>query len=591
MPLTYLKCLFRIITMDNKDVAQILSEIALLLELSGENPFKIRAYGEGARIIEALNMPVAELVRSGALSQIKGIGKTLSLQITQLIQDGSVPLHQELRAAFPEGVREMLRVPGLGPKKVKDLFEKLGIKSIGELEYACHENRLITLPGFGPKSQEKILQGIEQFKKFQGRHLFGGVYPLASEILEQINKHPKTLRASLAGSLRRRMETVKDMDLVSESEHPEELMRFFTSLPIVDQILSTGPTKSSVLLDTGLQADLRVVGPKQFPYALHHFTGSKEHHTVLRARAKALGFKLNEYGLFKGEELIPCNNEADIYRFLVLLYIPPELREDWGEIEAAENHTLPVLVEEKDIQGAFHFHTHFSDGTPTLSQWVQAADQAGLKYLGISDHSQSAAYAGGLKPDQLEKQRAEIALLNQKQNRVHLFWGIESDILPDGSLDYSDKELAQFDFVIASVHSRFNMTEAEMTARIIRAIENPCTTMLGHPTGRLLLARDPYPVDMNRVLEAAAHHSVILELNANSHRLDLDWRLMKKAKELGLKIAINPDAHHLDGLEDIAYGVGIARKGWLSREDVFNCLYVDQVQTYFRNLKNTSVGK
>jgi DNA polymerase (family X) len=572
--------------MDNKEIAHVLSEIALLLELSGENPFKIRAYAEGARIIESQETPVSELIQSGILSQIKGIGKTLSLQITQLVQEASIPLHEDLKKLFPEGVREILQVPGLGPKKVKELFEKLGIKSIGELEYACHENRLITLPGFGPKSQEKILLGIEQFKKFQSRFLLGTIYPLAMTVLEEISHHPKTLRASLAGSLRRRMETVKDMDLVAESAHPEELMQFFVALPMVDQVVRHGPTKSSILFKTGIQADLRVVGPNQFPYALHHFTGSKEHHTVLRARAKSKGFKLNEYGLFKEENLMPCSNEEEIYRILDLDPIPAELREDRGEIEAAENHTLPVLVEEKDIQGAFHFHTHLSDGTPTLSQWIQAADQRGLKYLGISDHSQSAAYAGGLKPDQLEKQRAEIAALNQKQKKVHLFCGIESDILPDGSLDYPDEVLARFDFVIASVHSRFNMTEAEMTLRIIRAIENPYTTMLGHPTGRLLLARDPYPVDMNQILEAAARNGVIIELNAHPHRLDLDWRWMKKAKELGIKIAINPDAHHLDGLTDIFYGVGIARKGWLSREDVFNCLNVSQVQNYFRNRKN-----
>jgi DNA polymerase (family X) len=564
--------------MDNKEVAHILNEIALLLELSGENPFKIRAYAEGARIIEAQESPISELVRSGLLSQIKGIGNTLSRQISELIQKGSIPLYQELKASFPDGVLEMLRVPGLGPKKVKELFEKLGIKSIGELEYACQENRLITLPGFGSKSQGKILLGIEQFKKFQGRFLFGEIYPLALTILAEIGNHPKTLRASLAGSLRRRKEIVKDMDLVAESAHPEEVMEFFTTIPLVDQIVNHGPTKSSILTKIGIQADLRIVGPEQFPYALHHFTGSKEHHMILRPRAKDLGYKLNEYGLFKGEGLLPCKDEEDIYHALKLDYIPPELREGGGEIEAAENHTLPFLVEEKDIQGAFHFHTHLSDGTPSLSQWLQVADQAGLKYLGISDHSQSAAYAGGLKPDQLEKQKAEIAALNQKQKKVHLFWGIESDILPDGSLDYSDEELARFDFVIASVHSRFNMTEAEMTARIIRALENPYTTMLGHPTGRLLLARDPYPVDMNQVLEAAARNGVIIELNAHPHRLDLDWRLLKKAKELGIKIAINPDAHHLEGLEDISYGVGIARKGWLTREDVFNCLEVVQVK-------------
>jgi DNA polymerase (family X) len=571
--------------MDNKDIAHVLYEIALLLELSGENPFKIRAYFEAARIIESLDRPVADLIQTGTLSQIKGIGKTLSQQITQLVQDGSIPLHQELKAAFPEGVREMLRVPGLGPKKVKDLFEKLGIKSIGELEYACHENRLITLPGFGSKSQEKILQGINQLKKFQGRFLFGEINPLALEIQEQLSQHRQIIRASVAGSLRRRMETVKDMDLVAESAHAEEVMDFFITLPMVDQVISHGPTKSSVLLKTGIQADLRVVGPNQFSYALHHFTGSREHHTALRGRAKASGYKLNEYGLFKGEKLIPCSDESEIYHQLGLDFIPPELREDLGEIEAAENHTLPVLVEEKDLQGAFHFHSLESDGTPTLIQWVQAAQERGLTYLGISDHSQSAAYAGGLKPDQLEKQRVEIAALNKKQKKVHLFWGIESDILPDGSLDYSDEELARFDFVIASVHSRFNMTEDEMTTRIIRAIENPYTTMLGHPTGRLLLARNSYPVDMNRVLEAAARNRVIIELNANPHRLDLDWRLMKKAKQLGIKIAINPDAHHIDGLGDISYGVGIARKGWLSREDVFNCLDVNHVQNFWGRLK------
>ncbi|MEW6186854.1 MAG: DNA polymerase/3'-5' exonuclease PolX [Thermodesulfobacteriota bacterium] len=571
--------------MDNKGVAQILNEIALLLELSGENPFKIRAYYEGARIIEAQDLPLSDLIASGAVSDLKGIGKTLTQQITQLVREGSFPLYEDLKKRYPEGVREMLKVPGLGPKKVKDLFEKLGIQSIGELEYAGHENRLISLPGFGPKSQEKILQGIEQFKRFQGRFLFGEVFPLAQFVLEKIRTHPKILKAAVAGSLRRRMETVKDLDLVAESAQPEEVMEFFIGLPLVGQIISHGPTKSSVLLKSGIQADLRVVGPNLFPFALHHFTGSKAHHTALRGRAKNQGFKLNEYGLFQGEKLIACADESEIYKKLGLDYIPPELREDLGEIEAAENHALPVLVEEKDIRGAFHFHTHLSDGTPTLAQWVEAAEKAGLNYLGISDHSRSAAYAGGLKVENLEQQRKEIEAINKKQKKVHLFWGIESDILPDGSLDYPDEWLARFDFIIASVHSRFNMTEEEMTARIIRAMENPYTTMLGHPTGRLLLARDPYPVNMQAILEAAARNRVIIELNANPHRLDLDWRLMKKAKELGIKIAINPDAHHLDGLEDIAYGIGITRKGWLTKEDVFNCLEVDKIIKYFPQRK------
>ena len=358
-------------------------------------------------------------------------------------------------------------------------------------------------------------------------------------------------------------------------------MDLFTSLPLVERIAAKGPTKAAVLLKTGIQADLRVVGPGIFPFALHHFTGSKEHHLALRSLANDSGFKINEYGLFKKEKPIACRDEAALYGHLGLDYIPPELREDWGEIEAAQGKKLPRLVEEKDLRGAFHFHTHRSDGTPTLSQWVQAAQTKGYRYLGISDHSQSAFYAGGLKLEALDRQEEEIRRVNDRQPPVRLFWGIESDIQPDGSLDYPDKVLARFDFIIASVHSKFTMTEAEMTRRIIRAIENPFTTMLGHPTGRLLLARDPYPVDMDAVLQAAADRGVLIELNANPHRLDLDWRLMKKAKELGLKIAINPDAHHLEGLDDVAYGVGIARKGWLTKEDVFNTWEAEAVADYF----------
>ena len=464
--------------------------------------------------------------------------------------------------------------------KYKELIDQLGLRSLGELEYAGHENRLVTLPGFGKKSQENILRGIEHLKKFQGRFLFGEAYPQAGALLEKIQKHPQTLRADIAGSLRRRKEIVKDIDLVAESRKPEALMDLFTSLPLVEQITAKGPTKAAVLLKTGIQADLRVVGPGFFPFALHHFTGSKEHHIALRSLANDLGYKINEYGLYKKEKPIACRDEAELYGHLGLAYIPPELREDWGEIEAAQGKKLPRLVEEKDLRGAFHFHTELSDGTPALSQWIQAAQTKGYRYLGISDHSQSAAYAGGLKSEQLKRQEEEIRRLNESQQEVHLFWGIESDIQPDGSLDYPDKELARFDFIIASVHSRFNMTEKEMTRRIVQAIENPFTTMVGHPTGRLLLARDPYPLDLDAVLQAAARRGVLIELNANPHRLDLDWRLMKKAKELGLQVVINPDAHHLEGLDDMAYGVGIARKGWLTREDVFNTREAQDVADY-----------
>jgi DNA polymerase (family 10) len=576
--------------MENKEVARVLAEIAELLELAGENPFKIRAYAQGARIIEAQDRAVSTLIADGDLTRIKGIGATLSQQITQLVREGALPLHLELKKTFPQGIREMLRVPGLGPKKVKELIDQLGLRSLGELEYAGHENRLLTLPGFGKKSQENILRGIEHLKKFQGRFLFGEAYPQARALLEKIQKHPQTLRADIAGSLRRRKEIVKDIDLVAESRKPEALMDLFTSLPLVEQITAKGPTKAAILLKTGIQADLRVVAPGVFPFALHHFTGSKEHHIALRSLANNSGFKINEYGLFKKEKPIACRDEAELYSQLGLAYIPPELREDWGEIEAAQGGKLPRLVEEKDLRGVFHFHTHLSDGTPTLSQWAQAAQTKGYRYLGVSDHSQSAFYAGGLNSEQLKRQEEEIRRLNASQKQVHLFWGIESDIQPDGSLDYPDKELSRFDFIIASVHSKFNMTEAEMTRRIIRAIENPFTTMVGHPTGRLLLARDPYPLDMDAVLQAAARRGVLIELNANPHRLDLDWRLMKKAKELGLQVVINPDAHHLEGLDDVAYGVGIARKGWLTKEDVFNTREARDVANYFEKRRRKIDG-
>jgi DNA polymerase (family 10) len=567
--------------MDNREIAAVLNEISQLLELAGENPFKIRAFAQGARTIETQDRPAAELIHSGELARIKGIGATLSQQITDLVRDGETALHRDLKQRFPEGIREMLRVPGLGPKKVRELLERLNIRSLGELEYACHENRLAVLPGFGAKSQNNIIRGIEHQKTFQGRFLFGEAYPQAKGLLDRLTKHPAALRGAVAGSLRRRKEIVKDIDLVAESARPGELMGFFTELPVVGEVLAKGPTKSAVRLKSGIQADLRVVEPGAFPFALHHFTGSKEHHIALRSLANEQGFKLNEYGLFRKEKPVSCRDEAEIYRRLGLDYIPPELREDWGEIGAARGKTLPVLVEEKDIRGTFHLHTNRSDGVPTPIQWARAAREKGYGYLGLSDHSRSAAYAGGLKEEQIREQEAEIRRANAAQKDVRLIRGIESDILPDGSLDYPEKELARFDFIVASVHSRFNMTETEMTRRILRALENPYTTMLGHPTGRLLLARDGYAVDMEAVLEAAARNGVIIELNANPHRLDLDWRLMKKAKALGLKIAVNPDAHHLEGLADVRYGVGIARKGWLTKEDVFNTREAGEVAAYF----------
>ncbi|MBI2878006.1 MAG: DNA polymerase/3'-5' exonuclease PolX [Candidatus Tectomicrobia bacterium] len=558
--------------MDKRQVARIFEEIGTLLEIQGESPFKSRAYSTAARTLEGLEEDLDALVRNGRLQELKGIGQALAEKITELVTTGRLEYYERLKGSLPGSLLEMLAIPTLGPKKIKAIYEGLGIKTVGELEYACHENRLVDLPGFGPKTQEKILQGIALFKRHRDRFLYSEAIPIAREILEALRRTPSVLRAEIAGSLRRRKETVKDIDLLVCSEDPGPVMAGFTHLSQVEQVVEAGSTRSRVRLVNGIGADLRVVRDEEFPFALHYFTGSQEHNIALRERARRQGIKLNEYGLFRGEKRIACRDEAEVFAALGLGFIPPELREDMGEIEAAEREELPQLIEEAEIRGVFHVHTRWSDGNASVEVMARAARDLGYQYLGIADHSQVARYARGLEPERLQAQQAEIEEANRKLPEITLLKGAEVDILPDGSLDYSEEILQGFDFAIASVHSRFNMTEEEMTRRIVRALSHPCVTMLGHPTGRLLLGREGYPIDIDAVLEAAARHGVVIELNANPHRLDLDWRHLKKAAALGVKISINPDAHSPEGLRDTAYGVGIARKGWLTREDVFNAL-------------------
>ena len=556
--------------MTRQEVSEILDEIATLLELKGENPFKSRAYSNASRTIAALDMDLGEAVRSGALKEVKGIGVALFEKITELVTTGKLGYYEELKASVPEGLIEMIRIPGLGPKRARAIFEHLGVSTLGELEYACNENRLMKLEGFGPKMQEKILQGIQYVRKQKG--LFH--YPIAAdeaELLYNVLKaHKLVQRIAVAGSLRRKKEVVKDIDLLVSAERSGPVMEVFTTLPEVEEVIAKGETKSSVRLKSGINADLRVVSDAEFPYALHHFTGSKEHNVAMRGRAQRLGFKMNEYGLFKGEKLIACKNEEDIFSKLGLGYIPPELREDMGEIVAAETKKLPNLIEEADIKGIFHNHTVYSDGNATLEEMIEAAQAAGYEYIGISDHSRTAHYANGLEIDRVHKQQKEIDALQKSYKDITIFKGIECDILPDGSLDYPDEVLASFDFVIVSIHSKFAMTEAEMTKRILKAIKNPYVTILGHPTGRLLLTREAYPVDMRKIIQAAGDCGVVMELNANPMRLDLDWRLCPLAVETGVPVSINPDAHSVEGIKDVPYGVGIARKGWLTRDAVFN---------------------
>lgn len=571
--------------MDKKDVAAILNDISTLLELKGENPFKSRAYAAGARAIEGLEEDLLTVIKENRLREINGIGEGLAQKISELVLTGHLPYYDELKKELPAGLQEMLRIPGLGSKKIKLLHDRLGIASIGELEYACNENRLVDLPGFGKKSQDKILQGIGFVRKYQNQFLYSTAWEVAEPIFTTLSHMKQVTRASIAGSLRRKKELVKDIDIVVSTQDSTAVMERFTTLPQAENIIAKGDTKSSIITAAGIQVDVRTVSDQEFPYALHHFTGSKEHNIAMRGRAIHLGMKMNEYGLFKGARLIACTNEEAIFNALQLDYIPPELREDRGEIAAAEHHRLPRLVEERDIRGTFHAHTSHSDGTCSLKELVREAQQMGYSYLGIAEHSQSARYARGLTRERLMALFKEIDALNRQFTGFRLLKGTEADILPDGTLDYPDEILAECDFVIASVHSHFNLSEADMTARIICALRNPFVTMLGHPTGRLLLSREPYAVDMPRVIEAAAAAGVVIEINAHPLRLDLDWRQCQFAKTKGVKMAINPDAHNAAGLRDVSFGVNVARKGWLEPADVLNTLTLPHLLTFLEQRK------
>jgi len=572
--------------MDKEEIIKTLKEISVLLELKNENPFKIRAYQNSARALETSDIELNKDFKIEDLKGIKGIGSHIAEKIKTLIYTGRLKYYEELKESVPPGLVEMLAIPTMGPKKIKYLFDNLGISNIGELEYTCIENRLVDLPNFGKKTQENILKGIEVLKKFKGKFLFAGVIEEAEKIHKKIENFKYVKRASLAGSVRRKKEIVKDIDIVASTDNPEKVMDFFTTLDEAEDIIAKGDTKSSIRLKSGINVDIRTVEDFQYPYALHHFTGSKEHNTAMRTAAKKDNIKMNEYGLFKNDRLIKCSDEKDIFAFFSMDWIPPELRENFGEIEAAKNRTLPKLIEEKDIKGIFHIHTTYSDGKSSIEQVCEQLIKSGFMYAGISDHSKTASYAGGMKNEDVEQYFKEIDKLNLKFSGFKIFKGIESDILLDGSLDYSNKILSGFDFIIAAIHSSFNLSEEQMTERIIKAIENRFTTMIAHPTGRLLLARDAYKVDIIRVINAAAENNVDIELNASPFRLDLDWRMCKYAKEKGVKIFINPDAHNLKDLYDYRFGVNIARKGWLEKEDVPNTYAAENIDKYLKSKRS-----
>ena len=566
-----------------KAAAVFVEEYGVLLELSGANAFRVRAYTNAVRALETLAAPLDEMLAAGTLTEVKGIGKSVAELVAEFAETGTARAYEELRTTVPAGLLEMLRVPGLGPRKIIAIREALGVADLDALAEAARAGQLADLKGFGKKTQENILKGIDYIRAHQGRFRSDIARASADELLETLAQLPQTERVEVAGSLRRAKETVKDIDFVVSGTDAEAIAAAFVGHPEVEEILAQGETKSSVRLKNGLQADLRVVTAAQFPYVLHHFTGSKEHNVALRARAQARGLKINEYGLYRGEALVECGDEAAFFAAMDLAHIPPELREGMGEIAAAEAGSLPELVTAADIRGMLHVHSTYSDGADSLAAMAAAVRARGYEYLGMADHSQSAAYAGGLKPDAVKRQWEEIDRLNEKMAPFRIFKGIESDILTDGALDYDDDILAQFDYTVVSVHSQFNLDRDKMTDRIVRAIEHPAATIVGHLTGRLLLDREGYDVDIDRIVAAAAEHGVAIEINAHPARLDIDWRHVKKARDQGVSIAINTDAHSIGGLDHLPYGIGIGRKGWLRAEDVPNALDADTIAAWFQN--------
>ncbi|WP_169977082.1 DNA polymerase/3'-5' exonuclease PolX [Tautonia rosea] len=569
------------------DVARLLDEMGTLLELQGENPFRCRAYHTAADAVRGVGGDLLDMVSSGRLAaEVPGIGETIQSKITQLVTTGRLTALEELREQMPAGLVALLRVPGLGPKKIKALHEALAITSLADLRRVAESGAIAGLKGFGAKTQQKILEGLDFVESSGDRILQSTALRLVAPIVEAVRKAPGVEQVEVCGSLRRRLETIGDLDVLFAADDPAPVLDRFVALPEVAGVLAHGPTKASVRLAGGVQCDLRGVTPEQFTFALHYFTGSKAHNIAMRRRAIARGLRLNEYALEGSEGPLACRSEAELFEALGLDFIPPELREDHGEFDLAERGPIPPLIERSDLRGTFHCHTDWSDGGNTLLEMAEAARQRGLSYLGIADHSRSAGYANGLSIDRVRRQWDEIDALNETFGReFRLFKGIECDILPDGSLDYPDEVLEGFDYVVASVHSSFGQARQVMTDRIVRAVRHPLVTMLGHPSGRLLLRRDAYAVDLDAVIDAAAEAGTMIEINANPHRLDLDAPHARRARERGITLVINPDAHATGGLDDLEFGIGVARRAGLSPEHVLNTANCSEVA---RRLKKTS---
>ena len=563
----------------NLELSRIFEQIARILKIKGENPFKIRAYEKIALVLENLPIDIETIYQQGRLNNIPGVGEGIAKKIEEFLTTGKLEYYEKLKETIPSGVIELLDISEVGPKTAKLLYEELGVDNIEKLEKAVRQHRIKDLPGMGEKSEDNILRGIKLYKRRKERVLLGTALPLAEEIVESLSRLDETDKIIFAGSLRRKKETIGDIDILVTSRKPEKIMKTFTSLPQVREILAEGPTKSSVITKGDIHVDVRVVEPISFGAALQYFTGSKAHNIKLRELAVKRGLKINEYGVFdvKTDRRIAGESEQEIYQILDLSFIPPELREDRGEIEAAQENRLPQLIEYSRIRGDLHLHTKWSDGAHTIRQMAEAAKKKGYKYIAITDHSQSLKMTGGLTEEKLREQIELIHTINQELKDFTILSGSEIDIKSDGSLDYPDEILSRLDIVIAAIHSGFKQESKIITNRIVRAMQNKWVNIIAHPTGRLIGYREAYQVDINKIMDVAAETRTILEINAYPERLDLNDVYCRMAKDRGVQLAIETDAHSIDGLEFMNLGVDVARRGWLEEKDIVNTLPLDKL--------------
>ncbi len=568
--------------MTNQEIAALFKRIGDMLDILGENRFKVLAYRRASENILSLGQDIHAYWRAGTLQEIPGIGPAIADKIDELLSTGQLEFYDRLQDEVPAGVVSLLEIPDVGPKTAKVLWEELGLQSMAEVEAAAKAGQLRTLPGLGARSEAKILVGIESLYRRSDRIPLGTAWPVAVDLLEQLKAScPEVLEATVAGSLRRMRSTIGDIDLLASSTQPAAVMHAFAALSPVAEVVLSGRTKTSVRLHNGLQVDLRVLEPERWGAALQYFTGSQAHNVRIRELAQKQDLSLSEYGFKRqdGSEML-CPEEATVYETLGLPWIPPDLREDRGEIQAALSGELPVLVEWDDIRGDLHAHTDWSDGVGTLEEMADAARAKGYRYLVISDHTQSLGVASGLTPARLREQRAEIQALNERWDDFSLLQGCELEIKADGSLDFPDEVLAELDFVIASVHTSLRQDREQITERVMQALRNPYVDVIGHPSGRILGQREESAVDLDAVVKAAATNGKALEVNSIPNRLDLDDIYVRRALELGVQIAINSDAHHPGGLDSLSFGLATARRGWATAQDVLNTLNLDSLRAW-----------